>query len=223
MQIYKNMDRKAIERIISSERLKPYLRHHNNDFDRAIEHYKANIEISEAFYPMLSILEVGLRNNMDYQLTRKFNDENWFESNDFIKKTSSYQIDSISDARKNIHREKKVITSGKIIAELSFGFWTSLFDSRFEMSLWKNLRLAFPNCPKKIRKRKTMSSKFNGIRKLRNRIFHHEAITWDLGVINNYKKEIIEGIDWLNQGLVEWSDDLIHIDKVIENRKKLIK
>lgn len=92
--------------------------------------------ISEAFYPMLSILEVGLRNSMDYQLKRKFDDGNWFESNDFIKIASSYQIDSISDARKNIHREKKVVTPGKIIAELSFGFWTSLFDSRFEMSLW---------------------------------------------------------------------------------------
>jgi len=53
---------------------------------------------------MLSILEVGLRNNIDYQLTRKFNDENWFENNDFIKIVSSYQIDSISEARKNIHR-----------------------------------------------------------------------------------------------------------------------
>ena len=223
MQIYKNMDRKAIERIISPERLAPYLRHHNNNFDRAVEHYKANIEISEAFYPMLSILEVGLRNNMDYQLTRKFEDENWLEKNDFIKIASSYQIDSISDARKNIHREKKVVTPGKIIAKLSFGFWTSLFDSRFEMSLWKNLRLAFPNCQKKIRKRKTMSSKFNGIRKLRNRIFHHEAITWDLGVVKNYKKEIVEGIDWLDKGLVDWSDDLIHIDRVIEKRQKLIK
>jgi hypothetical protein len=217
------MDRKAIERIISSERLEPYLRHHHNDFDKAVEHYKANIEISESFYPMLSILEVGLRNSIDYQLTRKFNDENWFENNDFIKIVSSYQIDSISEARKNIHREKKVVTSGKVIAELSFGFWTSLFDSRFEMTLWKNLRLAFPNCPKKIRKRKTMSSKFNGIRKLRNRIFHHEPITWDLGVVHNYEKEIIEGIDWLNRGLVEWSDELIHIDKVIEKRKELIK
>jgi len=217
------MDRKAIERIISSERLDPYLRYHNQAFDKAVEHYKANIEISEAFYPMLSILEIGLRNNIDYQLTRKYKDENWFENNDFIKIVSSYQIDNISDARKNIHREKKVITPGKIIAELSFGFWTSLFDTRFEMTLWKNLRLAFPNCPKKIRKRKTMSSKFNGIRKLRNRIFHHEGITWNLGVINNYKKEIIEGIDWLNKGLVEWSDDLIHIDKIIKKRKELIK
>ena len=160
---------------------------------------------------------------MDYQLTRKFNDENWFENTDFIKIASSYQIDSISDARKNIYREKKIVTSGKIIAELSFGFWTSLFDARFEMSLWKNLRLAFPNCPKRIRQRKTMSAKFNGIRKLRNRIFHHEAITWNLGVVNNYKNEIIEGIDWLNEGLVEWSNDLIHIDKVINKRKHLIK
>jgi len=68
-----------------------------------------------------------------------------------------------------------------------------------------------------------VSSKFNGIRKLRNRIFHHEPITWDLGVIHNYEKEIIEGIDWLNKGLVEWIDELIHIDKVIEKRKELIK
>ena len=217
------MNKKAIERIISSERLEPYIRYHDDDFDKALEHYKANIEISEAFYPMLSILEVGLRNNMDYQLTLKFNDDNWFENNEFIKIASSYQIDSISDARKNIYREKKVVTPGKIIAELSFGFWTSLFDAKFEMSLWKNLRLAFPNCPKRIRQRKTMSAKFNGIRKLRNRIFHHEAITWNLGVVNNYKNEIIEGIDWLNEGLVEWSNDLIHIDKVIDKRKHLIK
>ncbi|MFO8233990.1 MAG: hypothetical protein R6U04_01105 [Bacteroidales bacterium] len=40
-----------------------------------------------------------------------------------------------------------------------------------------------------------MSSKFNGIRKLRNRIFHHEAITWNIGLIDNYKKKMIEGID----------------------------
>ncbi len=44
-----------------------------------------------------------------------------------------------------------------------------------------------------------MSSKLNGIRKLRNRIFHHEAITWNLNVLNSYKDEIIEGIEWLNR------------------------
>lgn len=69
------MDRKAIEQIFSKERLDPYLKHHYGDFEKALKHYKANIEISEAFYPLLSILEIGLRNNINYQLERTFKDE----------------------------------------------------------------------------------------------------------------------------------------------------
>ncbi|MCW3807231.1 Abi family protein [Plebeiibacterium marinum] len=217
------MDRKAIERIISIERLEPYLKHHSNDFDKAVEHYKANIEISEAFYPLLSILEIGLRNNFDYQLKRRFDDDNWFENPEFIKIVSRFQIDRVSEARNTILREKKEITTGKIISELSFGFWTSLLDSKFEKTLWKNLRLAFPNCPKNIRQRKTMSSKLNGVRRLRNRVFHHESITWSISALTNYQQEIIEGIDWLDRGLLEWSNELIRFDEVIGKRKGLIK
>ena len=142
------MDRKAIERIISIERLEPYLRHHTNNFDKAVLHYKANIEISEAFYSLLSILEIGLRNNIDYQLKRKFNDICWYENPIFIKIVSRFQIDSVSEARNKILRKKKPISSGKIISELSLGFWTSLLDSKFEKTLWKNIRFAFPNCPR---------------------------------------------------------------------------
>ncbi len=217
------MDRKAIEKILSIERLEPYLNYHSGDFENAVEHYKANIEISETFYPLLSLLEIGLRNNIDYQLSRKFNDDNWFENPSFVKIASRFQIDRVSEARNNILREKKQITTGKIVSELSFGFWTSLLDSKFEKSLWKNLRLAFPNCPKKIRQRKTMSSKLNGIRRLRNRIFHHESVSWNLAALTNYKNEIIEGIDWLDKELLDWSSDLIRFDEIIEKRKNLIK
>jgi len=216
------MERKAIEQIFSHDRLAPYLQRHDNSFNQAIEHYKANIEISETFYPLLAILEVGLRNQMDYQLTRKFTTEAWYNENSFIKIVSRFQIDRITDARNSILREKKEVTPGKIISELSFGFWTSLLDSRFEKSLWKNLRLSFPNCPKQIRQRKTMSSKFNGIRKLRNRIFHHEPVTWNIAVIKNYRDEIIEAIDWLDKGLLDWSQDLLRIDDVIEQKRKVI-
>jgi hypothetical protein len=217
------MDRKTIERIFSPDRLAPYLRKHDNNFDKAIEHYKANIEVSETFYPLLAILEVGLRNQMDYQLKRKFNTDSWFDNNDFIKIVSRFQIDRITDARNSILREKKIVTSGKVISELSFGFWTSLLDSKFERTLWKKLRLSFPNCPKAIRQRKTMSSKFNGIRKLRNRIFHHEPVTWNIDVIRNYRDEIIEAIDWIDKGLLDWSNDIIRIDEVIDKRQSIIK
>jgi len=217
------MNRKAIERIISIDRLEPYLNHHNQNFEDAVSHYKANIEVSESFYPLLAIMEIGLRNNIDSQLKRKFEDENWFENPEFIKIVSRFQIDRVSDARNSILREKKTITSGRVISELSFGFWTSLLDSKFEKTLWKNVRFAFPNCPKKIRQRKTMSSKFNGIRKLRNRIFHHESVTWSVVALENYQKEIIEGINWLDKELISWSGDIFRLEQVIKNRKDIIR
>lgn len=74
------MDRSAIEQVFSKERIKPYLKRHGEDFERAVVHYKANIVISQAFYSSLSILEVGLRNNLNYQLQRKFKVTNWFEN-----------------------------------------------------------------------------------------------------------------------------------------------
>jgi hypothetical protein len=216
------MDSKALERIFSPERLQPYLKRHNNNFNLAIYHYRANILISEAFYPLISILEIGLRNGVNNQLIKKFNGNDWFETKDFIKIASSFQIETISKARNSILQEKKEITSGRIIAELSFGFWTSLFDARYEMTLWKNLRLVFPACPKIIRQRKNISSKLNGIRKLRNRIFHQEAISWDVSVIKSYRNEISEGIQWLDRDLLNWSEDLFRIDDVIEKATGII-
>ena len=195
---------------------------HDNDLGKALNHYKINIFISQSFYPILSILEVGLRNSINYQLTRKFNDAKWFDNHEYIKIASRFHIDRISQARTNIMSEKKAITPGRIVSELSLGFWTSLFDLRFEMTLWKNLRLAFPNCPKEIRKRKTMSSKFNAIRKLRNRIFHHEAISWNLDVLQAYKTEIIEGINWLDKDLIGSTMELNAVDKTIDKYRKII-
>jgi len=213
---------RIVERIISKERLVPYLNRHNNDLEKALNHYKINILNSKSFYPVLALLEVGLRNSINYQLTRKYNDDKWFDNNEYIKIASKFHIERIANARANILSEKKTITPGRIISELSFGFWTSLFDLKFEKTLWKNLRLAFPNCPKKIRKRKTMSSKFNGIRKLRNRIFHHEAISWKTNVLQTYKTDIIEGIVWLDKDLINWATELNTVDETIDKYRKII-
>ena len=223
MQRYYKMEKNVlIDRIISNDRLEPYLNRHKANIDKAILHYKSNILISESFYPLLAILEVGLRNSIDYQLSKRFNDRRWYENMEFIRIASRFQIDRISDARSNILSEKKDITPGRIISELSFGFWTSLFDVRFEMTLWKSLRLAFPNCPKQIRQRKTMSSKFNSIRKLRNRIFHHEAISWNLSVLDRYKIELVEGIEWLDKDLLGWVVELNHISETIDKYRETI-
>jgi hypothetical protein len=211
-----------IDKIISQERLQPYISHHSGDTEKAIAHYKANILISESFYPLISILEVGLRNSIDKQFVRRFSDDKWFDNIEFIQIVSKYQIDRISEARTNIQSSKKEITTGRIISELTFGFWTSLFDTKFEMTLWKNLRFSFPNCQKENRKRKIISAKLNRIRKFRNRIFHHEAISWNIDVLNAYKHDIIEGINWLDKDLLNWIGELNHIDQTIEKYRKII-
>ena len=211
-----------VDRIISQERLQPYLNHHSGNYEKAIAHYKANVLISESFYPLISILEVGLRNSIDKQFIRRFTDNKWYENIEFVRIVSKYQIDRISDARSNIQSSKKEITTGRIVSELTFGFWTSLFDTKFELTLWKNLRFAFPNCPKQNRKRKIISAKLNSIRKFRNRIFHHESISWNLEVLESYKQDIIEGINWLDKDLLIWIDELNHVDQIIEKYRKAI-
>jgi hypothetical protein len=211
-----------IDRIISKERLEPYITHHRGNIENALFHYKSNILICESFYPLLAVIEVGLRNAIDFQLSKSFNDRYWFENDEFIQIANKFQIDRIADAKKKILSEKRELTPGIIISELSFGFWTSLFDVHFELTLWKRLRLTFPNCPKESRQRKTMSSKFNSIRKLRNRIFHHESISWNLYVLNCYKQEIMEGIEWLDKDLIHWIDELNHVDFTINQYKKAL-
>lgn len=79
-----------IERIISKDRLEPYLNYHNNDLSKAIAHYKSNILISESFYPLLSILEIGFRNSIDYQLAQRFNDRKWYDNKEFVKIASRF-------------------------------------------------------------------------------------------------------------------------------------
>jgi len=211
-----------IDKIISKERMMPYLARNQNDLDKAILHYKINILISEAFYPLLSVLEIGLRNSIDYQLTKAFNDRQWFECDQFVKFATNYQTNRIAEARKSLVQAQKEYTPGRMISELPFGFWTSLFDAHFEKTLWKNLRLAFPNCPKQNRKRKAMSTKFNSIRKLRNRIFHHEAISWSLVSLNQYKQGLSEGIEWLDKDLLAWTDDLNQLDYILGRYQSLI-
>ncbi len=67
------MDKDSIiGRIISWERFEPYLDFHSNDTSKAKAHYKSNIFMTESFYPLLAILEVGLRNAVNNQLIKYF-------------------------------------------------------------------------------------------------------------------------------------------------------
>ena len=44
----------------------------------------------------------------------------------------------------------------------------------------------------------------------------------ELNVLNSYNKEILEGINWLDNDLLDWISDLNHVSKTIEKCRKII-
>ena len=105
----------------------------------------------------------------------------------------------------------------KIVAELTFGFWVTLLNSEYELTLWKGLRQAFPHMPKKYRKRKNVSSPCNALRKLRNRVFHHESICWDLDYITEIHDRLILVLGWMNSDMPAWLEKVDNFSKVVDD------
>lgn len=67
--------------IFSQERLDGYLDHAhcNNSKNEALIAYSWNIELSQALYPALQILEIALRNSLHDSITESYQTERWFE------------------------------------------------------------------------------------------------------------------------------------------------
>ena len=78
--LWQNMTEQQLKYYLSSPRFNVYLAKTNNDFGKAYRLYKANIELSEAFYPILSVLEISLRNAVHETLKNHFQDEYWFKN-----------------------------------------------------------------------------------------------------------------------------------------------
>jgi len=77
------MNKKAIRWRICHERFSPFLKFHNSDLEMATLHYQANIEISESFYPVLSFLEVALRDNIHQQFSKYYRNKLWLMQSKF--------------------------------------------------------------------------------------------------------------------------------------------
>ncbi|MEM9886623.1 MAG: hypothetical protein AAF849_12085 [Bacteroidota bacterium] len=66
-----------LENHLSVPRLKPYLDVCNGNFAKGLEFYQLNMRLSASFLPLLSILEVSLRNAIDRSLMDFFNTYDW--------------------------------------------------------------------------------------------------------------------------------------------------
>jgi hypothetical protein len=197
------MDWGDLEKHFSAARLGRYRASCNGDEIRAARAYVNNMLLAEAMMPMLNVLEIALKNGAHQRLTALYKRADWWEAwaNDA---SFAWQVREVANAKAKLQRRNEALTPDKIIAELSFGFWSSLFNVQFQTILWKDLRLVFPRCPKAQRQRHTVSSALNQIRELRNRVFHHEQLLWLSPPLIDLHSKGVEVIGWLDPKLPPW-------------------
>jgi hypothetical protein len=210
------MTEQQLKYYLSTPRFNVYLAKTSNDFDKAYRLYKANIELSEAFYPILSVLEVCLRNAVNETLKAHFNDPYWFKNH-----LPPEFLPSVSEAIQKVSTQRKNITPDRIIAELNFGFWNRLFNRNYTGLLWKELRLIFKNTPKHLRQRDTIADALYRIRTLRNRIYHYEPIFNNLQDLEKQYNEMLTFLVWLDKDLPNLLSDIDRFNDILQKAKSI--
>ena len=145
------------------------------DDKAALARYLWNIQLCEALYPLLHCLEIGLRNGLHRELSAHFGREDWFD----MEWLEAAQAEDVRKARDAIAKKRQDTTPDRIVSEVTFGFWCGLFNRHYEHGqiLWPTLiKPVFPRLPKAMRSIRDIEKNINQMRRLRNRVFHHEPI-----------------------------------------------
>lgn len=183
---------------ISETRLAPYRQDSDNSNLTCHARYLWNTLLSESLYPSLQGLEVSLRNSVHDAITKTLGSEYWFS-----KILAPQEQRVLEEVKGRLRHQRKSSDVGQLVASSSFGFWVSLFNRRYEGTLWPwLLKDTFPNMPNRIRTRKALSYRLNSIRHLRNRIFHYEPIWYRKNLAQEHDY-ILETIGWINPTMVE--------------------
>lgn len=221
------MNMTKYELLFSQLRFSRYLNSCNGNAENAISLYKYNIQASQALYPLISVFEVTLRNGIDRVLIKHFRDNNWlltkrhefaYHPNMVFKNSRGNIVSDDFFAVRLKKTEARLthlgipISHGKLLAELTFGFWVKFFDTSAIKVLRGAPLDAFVNKPHK--KLALVHSHLNAVVTLRNRIAHNEPICFNntgnicLSTIDSYETNVLEALGWLDADLKHWSNKI---------------
>jgi len=215
------MNKKFLQKVFSDERTQKYFDLYLDE-GRSLKHYYANLYTSEAFYPILSILEVALRNSLNRELSTMFKTKDWHTRLSAIPGLNSLNRE-ITLAINHITKRGEPNNASKVVAELTLGFWVRLLNVEYEKILWKDLRRAFPFMPKLERRRQNVSAPLNKIRNFRNRVYHNEPITWNFAYLEEMHSEIHTVLGWLNRDLPIFCTPVDRVMNVLEQAQESLK
>ena len=165
---------------LSVERLSSYRARDGADECTTLARYLWNLAVCESLYSPIQLCEVSLRNTLHRYLSDQFN-ERWFDSGSL--RLTPWGIREVERAKEKLHKLKRSHEPGRVVAELTFGFWTHLFQPDYVQPnafLPKGIKHIFPYLEKSRHRPKQIKRDLDSIRDLRNRVFHHERVVhWE--------------------------------------------
>lgn len=209
-----------IEQGLSSERLTAYAAGQDcNTADPCVTlaRYLLNMALCESLYSPLQLCEIALRNSIHRHASGIMGREDWYDAPGFP--LTPWASAEVAKAKTKIHKARKPMLAGRIVAELQFGFWSSLFEDYYEKStpfLPGAFKGVFPHLPKSLHKRKERKADLETIRILRNRVFHHERIVHWKDLATQHQL-ILEVVSWVSPELHEMA---LALDRFSQIRKE---
>ena len=108
----------------------------------------------------------------------------------------------MEEAKAVLRKYRKPLTPGRIVAELTFGFWTGFFNKQHARTGIGSLlaKHAFPYAPAPEQFQSTLDRRWLNIRDLRNRVFHHERILHWVDLDARHRA-VLEIVSWISPEL----------------------
>lgn len=170
---------------------------------RALKLYRENIKLSRELYGIIGVFEIVLRNSIDRHMSKKLGPE-WLadsvQPGGYLEVTAGCEV-SYHAVQEAIHSLGTKYTHDKLLAKLTFGFWTYQFANTQYAASGNTLLDIFIDRPFGT-KQKDIYQSLVKINDLRNRIAHHEPICFDGQNISAFKANrryntIINLLCWL--------------------------
>lgn len=188
---------------LSPQRLGPYLAQVGGDPDEALLLYVYNARVAGALLEELGYAEVILRNALVAQLEiiaeRVYPGQVWYECERML---DDWELSDILRVKNALLDRGEALSSGKVIAELGFGFWVHLISSDRSW-IWRNgLPRAFPCFLGAAYHQEEIHGTAERLCELRNRIAHHEPLLeHDIAADH---AQIINLVGWISSDTRNW-------------------
>ena len=173
------MNYRQFENAFSAARLSKYKNACGGNTVKALTLYRYNVRLCQKFYGVLSIFEIVLRNAINKHFSSHFNDADWIYhqlQNGGMLERSPQRQDTLNDITDMVSKGK--YTPDKVVASVSFGFWTYMFTKvPFRLGNQSILQI-FPARQTGLGQ-KAIFKELQQIKMFRNRIAHHEPICFD--------------------------------------------